>query len=304
MTPVHAVRSYRRGGEPRGPMTEKQQREGYAAIAGLEAEMEAADAFVLSARLGQPGDAQVVRRRGPAGRKAPMVRSPRRRSTSAALLDRGTRLRHGSRLGITGQRRDRRADRGPGPWPGVAAARPRRASDPPPLRAPPLGLASRPGQACAPTVDRPDRQTPALLRAPRPTSAASASSSRRCAAESVAQGLDRDLDPPARPPLVPDPADDAVDQQDRVVAGLAGRRQRPRRRPRPGTGARGAARRPRRRRSRGGGGCPRAVSTGPRCRRPPRRPARRPPRPARARRRAPRTPPSRVRGGMPSHRAK
>ena len=49
-------------GQPREPMTEEQQREGFARIAGLEAEMEAADAFVFSARLGQPSEAKVVRR--------------------------------------------------------------------------------------------------------------------------------------------------------------------------------------------------------------------------------------------------
>jgi hypothetical protein len=48
--------------EPGEPMTEEQQREGYARIVGLEAEMEAADAFVFSARLGQPTDSKVVRR--------------------------------------------------------------------------------------------------------------------------------------------------------------------------------------------------------------------------------------------------
>ena len=47
---------------PREPMTDEQQRQGYAAIAGLEAEMEAADAFVFSARLSEPGEAKVVRR--------------------------------------------------------------------------------------------------------------------------------------------------------------------------------------------------------------------------------------------------
>jgi hypothetical protein len=51
--------------EPREPMTEEQQREGYAKIAGLEAEMEAANAFVFSARLSPPAEAKVVRRRGP-----------------------------------------------------------------------------------------------------------------------------------------------------------------------------------------------------------------------------------------------
>ena len=49
-------------GAPGEPMTAEQQREGYARIAGLEAEMEAAKAFVFSARLGEPSDAKVVRR--------------------------------------------------------------------------------------------------------------------------------------------------------------------------------------------------------------------------------------------------
>ena len=44
------------------PMTEEQQREGYALIAGLEAEMEAANAFVFSARLTDATEAKVVRR--------------------------------------------------------------------------------------------------------------------------------------------------------------------------------------------------------------------------------------------------
>jgi hypothetical protein len=48
--------------EPREPMTEEQQREGFARIAALEAEMEAAGAFVFSARLTGPGEAKVVRR--------------------------------------------------------------------------------------------------------------------------------------------------------------------------------------------------------------------------------------------------
>jgi hypothetical protein len=51
--------------EPRQSMTEEQQHEGYAKIAGLEAEMEAANAFVFSARLSLPAEAKVVRRRGP-----------------------------------------------------------------------------------------------------------------------------------------------------------------------------------------------------------------------------------------------
>ena len=45
-------------------MTEAQRREGYAKVAGLEAEMEAAGAFVLSARLSSPAEAKVVRPSG------------------------------------------------------------------------------------------------------------------------------------------------------------------------------------------------------------------------------------------------
>jgi hypothetical protein len=46
---------------PREPMTEEQQRAGFARIAGLEAEMEAAGAFVYSARLTEASEAKVVR---------------------------------------------------------------------------------------------------------------------------------------------------------------------------------------------------------------------------------------------------
>ena len=60
MLSVHTARA-----KPRESMTEEQQREGYARIAGLEAEMEAADVFVFSARLSDPAEAKVVRRRGP-----------------------------------------------------------------------------------------------------------------------------------------------------------------------------------------------------------------------------------------------
>lgn len=45
-------------------MTEAEQREGFAKVAGLEAEMEAAGAFVLSARLSSPAEAKVVRPSG------------------------------------------------------------------------------------------------------------------------------------------------------------------------------------------------------------------------------------------------
>ncbi len=48
--------------ESREPMTEEQQRDGFARIAGLESEMEAADAFVFSARLSPADEAKVVRR--------------------------------------------------------------------------------------------------------------------------------------------------------------------------------------------------------------------------------------------------
>ena len=56
--------------QPREPMTEEQQREGFARIAGLGAEMEAADAFVFSGRLTPSAEAKDVRRRGP-GRPTP-----------------------------------------------------------------------------------------------------------------------------------------------------------------------------------------------------------------------------------------
>ena len=49
-------------GEPREPMTEEQQRDGSARIADIEADMEAAQAFLFSARLSQPSAAKVVRR--------------------------------------------------------------------------------------------------------------------------------------------------------------------------------------------------------------------------------------------------
>jgi hypothetical protein len=49
-------------GQPREPMTPEQQRQGYEKIAGLEAEMETAGAFVFSARLTDPVEAKVVRR--------------------------------------------------------------------------------------------------------------------------------------------------------------------------------------------------------------------------------------------------
>lgn len=57
MLSVHTATS-----EPREPMTDEQQRAGYARVAGIEADMEAAEAFVFSARLSEPSEAKVVRR--------------------------------------------------------------------------------------------------------------------------------------------------------------------------------------------------------------------------------------------------
>src|SRR5262245_36344345 len=48
--------------QPRKPMTDDEMREGYARVAGLEADMATADAFVFSARLSPPSEAKVVRR--------------------------------------------------------------------------------------------------------------------------------------------------------------------------------------------------------------------------------------------------
>ena len=60
--PQYMLSVHTQTGEPREPITPEQQREGYAKIAGLEAEMEAAGAFVLSARLSDPAEARVIRR--------------------------------------------------------------------------------------------------------------------------------------------------------------------------------------------------------------------------------------------------
>jgi hypothetical protein len=49
-------------GAPREPLSHEAQRAGYARIAGIEAEMEAAGVFVFSARLSDPGEAKLVRR--------------------------------------------------------------------------------------------------------------------------------------------------------------------------------------------------------------------------------------------------
>ena len=56
-------------GGPAPSMTEEQRREGWAKVAALEADLEAAQAFVFSARLSDPTEARVVRR-GP-GRPKP-----------------------------------------------------------------------------------------------------------------------------------------------------------------------------------------------------------------------------------------
>ena len=73
--PQFMLSVHRATSTPREPMTEDQQREGFARIAGLEAEMEAAKAFVFSARLSQPGEAKVVRRGAgrPIGALGPFV---------------------------------------------------------------------------------------------------------------------------------------------------------------------------------------------------------------------------------------
>jgi hypothetical protein len=57
MLSVHTAPS-----EPREPMTDEEQQAGYARIAGIEADMEAAHAFVFSARLSEPSASKVVRR--------------------------------------------------------------------------------------------------------------------------------------------------------------------------------------------------------------------------------------------------
>ena len=48
-------------GEVREPMSEEDVRRGFEKITDLEAEMRAADALVFSGRLGEPGEARVVR---------------------------------------------------------------------------------------------------------------------------------------------------------------------------------------------------------------------------------------------------
>ena len=60
--PQYMLSVHTEPGLTREPMTEAAQRAGFAAIADLEAEMEAADAFVISARMSQPSEAKVIRR--------------------------------------------------------------------------------------------------------------------------------------------------------------------------------------------------------------------------------------------------
>jgi hypothetical protein len=59
--PQYMLSVHTTDGAAREPMTEEQQREGYARIAGIEADMEAVNALVLSARLTGPQEAKVVR---------------------------------------------------------------------------------------------------------------------------------------------------------------------------------------------------------------------------------------------------
>jgi hypothetical protein len=56
MLAVHSVDD-----EPPKPMTDEEMRQGHALVAGLEAEMKAAGAFVFSGRLDHPDRARVVR---------------------------------------------------------------------------------------------------------------------------------------------------------------------------------------------------------------------------------------------------
>jgi len=60
--PQYMLSVHTSGNGSREPMTEEQQRAGFAKVAGLEADMEAAKAFVFSARLTEPSEAKVVRR--------------------------------------------------------------------------------------------------------------------------------------------------------------------------------------------------------------------------------------------------
>jgi hypothetical protein len=60
--PQYMLSVHTASGEAREPATDEQQRAGYARIAGIEADMEAAEAFVFSARLSEPSEAKVIRR--------------------------------------------------------------------------------------------------------------------------------------------------------------------------------------------------------------------------------------------------
>ena len=100
-------------GEPREPMTDEQQRAGFARIAGIEADMEAAEAFVFSARLGEPSEAKVVRR-GPGKPKTtdgPFAET--KEQIGGFYLIEAPTIERRPGLGIARQRSDRRADRGP-----------------------------------------------------------------------------------------------------------------------------------------------------------------------------------------------
>ena len=74
-----AVHSPRDAG-PREPMTDEQVRQGYALVAALEEEMNAANALVFSARLTEPGLADP---RGPLDHHAATGPGPRPRPRPA-----------------------------------------------------------------------------------------------------------------------------------------------------------------------------------------------------------------------------
>ena len=59
--------------EARPPMSDEDMRRGFARVAALEDEMRSAGAFVLSARLDQPGRGKVVR---PAGKRVKTTDGP------------------------------------------------------------------------------------------------------------------------------------------------------------------------------------------------------------------------------------
>jgi hypothetical protein len=61
MTQFYMLSVHTGDDEAREPMTDEQMRQGYQRVAGLEAEMKSAGAFVFSARLDPPDRAKVVR---------------------------------------------------------------------------------------------------------------------------------------------------------------------------------------------------------------------------------------------------